>query len=137
LCLWNARYAYHRDGAAQGAEALGGARVDKVRDGCEVGLGCDVSVSWVVLRESTSRISRLTSRAGDSGDAVDVQLAALGSVDGRAEVDGSALLEGRTLLDGSGGGEGCEGGEGEGGELHCGDVGRLVWREVGELFGSC
>lgn len=51
MCLWNARYAYHRDGAAQGAEALGGARVDKVRDGCEVGLGCDVSVSWVVLRE--------------------------------------------------------------------------------------
>lgn len=84
-------------------------------------------------RESTSRISRLTSRAGDSGDAVDVQLAALGSVDGWAEVDRSALLEGRTLLDGSGGGEGCEGGEGEGGELHCGVL--AGW--FGEKLESC
>jgi hypothetical protein len=84
-------------------------------------------------------MSRLTRRAGETEKAVDVRLAALRSIESRAELDGSALLEGRTLLDGGGGGECCEGGEGEGGELHFGGVGWLVWREVGLdcWIGSC
>jgi len=82
-------------------------------------------------------MSSLTSRAGESDGTVDIRLTTLGSVNGRAEVNGSALLERRALLDGGGGGEGCEGGEGEGGELHFGGVGWLVWKEVEWLFGFC
>lgn len=70
----------------------------------------------------------LTSFAGEVDHAVDVGLAALRSVDGRAEVDGRAS-------DGGGGGEGSESGDGEGGELHfdgCGCCGESL---VGELVG--
>jgi hypothetical protein len=114
---------YHRDGAAQGTETLLGARGSEILDGREIGLGCRARSVGLSLEEVYAGFQRLTSRAGDSGDTVDVQLAALGTVDGRAEVDGSTLLEGRTLLDGGGGSEGCEGGEGEGGELHFGVFG--------------
>jgi hypothetical protein len=68
-----------------------------------------------------------TSFAAEVCYAVDVDLAALGSVDGWAEVDGCAP-------DGCGGSESCESGEGEGGELHFGGVGLVVvvsWELVG------
>jgi hypothetical protein len=60
-----------------------------------------------------------TSLAAEVSYAVDVDLAALRSVDGRAEVDGCAL-------ESCGGSESCESGEGEGGELHVGGVGLVV-----------
>jgi hypothetical protein len=60
-----------------------------------------------------------TSFAAEVCYAVDVDLAALRSVDGRAEVDGCALQS-------SGGSESCESGEGEGGEVHFGGVDLVV-----------
>jgi hypothetical protein len=69
-----------------------------------------------------------TSLAAEVCYAVDVDLTALGSVDGRAEVDGSALESG-------GGSESCESGEGEGGELHFGGVGLVVGGVDGLRFG--
>jgi hypothetical protein len=60
-----------------------------------------------------------TSLAAEVCYAVDVDLAALRSVDGWAEVDGCAP-------DSCGGSESCESGEGEGGELHFGGVGLVV-----------
>lgn len=71
-----------------------------------------------------------TRLAGEGEDAVNVGLAALGSVESGAEVDGGAL-------EGGGGGEGREGDDGESGELHfCGDglvfggwVLRLFWKK--------
>jgi hypothetical protein len=57
--------------------------------------------------------------ASEIEHAVDVDLAALGSVEGWAEVDWGTL-------ESCGGGEGCEGCEGEGGELHFWWVGIVV-----------
>jgi hypothetical protein len=60
-----------------------------------------------------------TSLAAEVSYAVDVDLAALRSVDGRAEVDGCAL-------ESCGRSESCESGKGKGGELHVGGVGLVV-----------
>ena len=57
-----------------------------------------------------------TRLAGGIEHAVNVELAALRGVKGRADVAGGAL-------EGGGGGEGHEGSEGESSELHC----EVVW----------
>jgi hypothetical protein len=69
-----------------------------------------------------------TSLAAEVCYAVDVDLAALRSVDGWAEVDGCAP-------DSCGGGESCESGDGEGGELHFGGFGLVVLAVVVVVVG--
>lgn len=91
-----------------------------------------------VLHGGKTGLRRLT---GEVEYAVNVDLAALGSVKSRAEVDGSA-----SLVDGSAGSEGCESSDGESRELHCDGVGvgggeswldRIGLIEVFGVVGRC
>lgn len=104
---------YLTTGTVQHMAVVPLAAQDSSKAATEVRSGSAVeSVSYSDRLDPLCRLL-LTGLAGKVKDAVNADLAALRSVDGRAEVDGSAP-------DSGGRGEGCEGSDGGDGELHFG-----------------
>lgn len=104
---------YHREDAALCGGAILGAVRFEVLNCLEARCGCgkmSASDHW-----ESMILGSLTSCAGEGCNAIDVELAALGSPASRAKV-------GSLALERSGGGESREGSEGESGEVHCDGV---------------